>query len=375
MESSFDPRTQDFTLLDRNGLNFTASMAQIDDERLYGVRLALLLASQIGASAMLLLVLLLLTKAEKRRSFIFLTNAFCLFANTIRCILLSCYLTGNLWNPYAQLAGDYSGVTDSDLSTNIAARIFTLLVMMTVFVSLTVQVWTVCITTAPLQRGIIMATTTTMACIASGFRVAVIVYGIEELLTLQRSANVDDVTSMAYIVQAVAIWLFSCVFTWKLGHAIIQRRRLRMPQFGPMQIVFIMGCQTMFIPAIFATLKFEDTMPEFGTLVPTAVAIFLPLSAIWAGVVSDSNIASRGPDSHQRLIKDASYRSSASTTLSGSTIACDKSRQMSACTYTQAKDFESAASTPSSYKKSTNHEGIRVDHDFGFARDDAANRV
>jgi pheromone alpha factor receptor len=134
---------------------------------------------------------------------------------------------------------------------------------------------------------------------------------------------------------------------------------------------------TDIFPAIFTTLQFADAAPEIATNVLTMVCIFLPLSAIWAGVANESHIAYNGPDSHQRLIRGEFYRESASTIMSQDSTACDKSRQMSVSTYTKSKDIESAAGTPTSpaYDKSITGNGISVDHDFGFSHDDAADRM
>jgi pheromone alpha factor receptor len=129
--------------------------------------------------------------------------------------------------------------------------------------------------------------------------------------------------------------------------------------------------------AIITTLQFAKAAPEIVSYVPTLISIFLPLSAIWAGVANDANIAYNGPDSHQRLIRGEFHRESASTLLSQSSTVCDKSRQMSVSTYAKSKDTESAAGTPNSpsYEKSINGHGIRVDNDFGYSRGDAADRV
>ncbi|KAF1849448.1 uncharacterized protein K460DRAFT_404672 [Cucurbitaria berberidis CBS 394.84] len=372
----FDPWTQPVTLYYQDGTNFTVDMESLNYYRLYGSRLAINDATQIGASFLLLLVLLLLTRAEKRKSFIFLINALCLTANTIRCTLLCCFLTGSMWHPYTQLSGDWSRVTTSDLATVVAANALTLLVATLVMISLSLQVWVVCVTTMPLQRYIIMAITSSMACIALGYKAAVVIYNIKQALLFQSIEPYKELVSVSYVVQAVSIWLFSCVFTYKLGYAIIQRRRLKMPQFGPMQIVFIMGCQTMLIPAIFSSLQFESAVPEFGTQVLTIVSIFLPLSAIWAGVVNDSVMAGSGPDSHQRLIHSEFYRSAASTKTSGSSTMFDKSRGMSVSTYSKSNEIESASTTPSPRKKThTNDDGIHVGHEFGFSHGDAADQV
>jgi len=254
LSPNFDPWKQPITLYLRDGTTITTSVEDVDYFRLFGTRSAINYGTQIGASLMLLLVLLLLTKAAKRKSFIFIVNGLCLFANLIRCILLSCFFTGTLWNPYTQLSGDWSRVASSDVATVVASNVFTLLVAALVMLSLSLQVRVVCITTRPLERYIIMTITSIMACINLGYKTAVIVYNIKQNLVFQDMGPYQTLLSTSYVIQAVTIWVFSCVFTYKLGYAIIQRRRLKMPQFGPMQIVFIMGCQTMLVPGMFHVL-------------------------------------------------------------------------------------------------------------------------
>ncbi|KAL1593388.1 pheromone alpha factor receptor [Paraconiothyrium brasiliense] len=67
--------------------------------------------------------------------------------------------------------------------------------------------------------------------------------------------------------------------------------------------------------AIFTCLNFYDEVPELASQSITVICIFLPLSAIWAGLVaSDSSVGGSGPDSHQRLFKNEFYRSSSTST-------------------------------------------------------------
>jgi len=246
--ADFNPWAQNFAVLAPDGSSFPLNMEAFNDNRLYTGRLAIGYGTQVGASFLLLLVLLLLTRAEKRKSSIFVVNALCLTSNTIRCVLLSCYVTSTWLNPYSQLLNDFSNVTAGDTTTMVAASVFTLIVTILVMLSLSLQVWVVCITTVPVQRFVIMGATTLMALIATGYKFAFAVLSIKQSLAHQDMGKYAHVTFTSYITQAVSIWLFSCVFTYKLGYAILQRRKLKMKQFGPMQIVFIMGCQTLVIP-------------------------------------------------------------------------------------------------------------------------------
>ena len=247
----FDAWTQSFTFVGPEGVQMGSTMQILDEYRLYGIRIAINYACQVGATFMLLLVLLLLTKTEKRKSYIFILNASCLLLNTIRCVMLCTWVTSGYYNPYTVLSGDYGNITSADSTTQTAQCVFTALLSITVLVSLCSQVWVVCITTPPLQRNIIMSVTTSLGCVAVGYRLASIYFNIKTTLARESTARYDGVASMAYVLQAASIWTFSCVFIYKLGYAMIKRRRLNMPQFGPMQVVFIMGCQTMLFPDMF----------------------------------------------------------------------------------------------------------------------------
>jgi pheromone alpha factor receptor len=246
--SDFDPWMQPVNLLTPDGIDFTIPLSYFDQVRLYHARLGIMYGSQIGATLILLLVLLLLTRAEKRKSSIYLVNVLCLVTNFIRCVLLSCYTTSTIANPYSQLIRDGTRVTKGDFAVAVAFNTFSLIVTSLVMISLSIQVWVVCITTAPIHRYIIMGATSVVALVATGYKAAFIILNIKQTLIYQPLEPYKHVLQGSYITQAIAIWFFSCVFTYKLGYAIIQRRKLKMPQFGPMQVIFIMGCQTMLVP-------------------------------------------------------------------------------------------------------------------------------
>jgi pheromone alpha factor receptor len=247
--ATFDPWHQDINMYMPDGSLLTVNMGLVDKYRLYTTRLSISFGSQIGGSLMLLLVLVLLTRSEKRKSLIFILNACCLFFNTIRLIFASCYLTGNLVHPYNLLSGVYFS-TPTDIAVSVTSNTLSFVVLAFIMASLSLQVWVACVTTSTLQRILIMGITTAMALVSLGFKFAFMVASHIALVE-SKVRDVDKLSAISWITQGVAIMLYSCVFTWKLGYAIMQRRRLNMLQFGPMQIVFIMGCQTMIIPGKF----------------------------------------------------------------------------------------------------------------------------
>lgn len=92
--------------------------------------------------------------------------------------------------------------------------------------------------------------------------------------------------------------------------------------------------------------------------------------------MNDQELASRGPDAHQRLIRNDYFNSGSSATMVGGSTVCDKSRQMSVWSDTKSKDIESIPLSPGvPAHKSMNSNEIRVDRDFNVSRHDAANRV
>jgi pheromone alpha factor receptor len=248
LPASFDPFAQTITLLLQNGTPFNISMYDLDVYRSYGIRICINYSSQIGASFMLLVILFTLSKREKRRSPIFFLNALSLAANTIRSLLQCFYFTGPFYYPYAYFSGDYSKVPQSQIGISIAADTLTLILVIFIEISLILQVRVVCVTTRETQRFWIMVTSVTVAMVAIGFRFALVVINSEAIRNIENFGSWLWLVTATTITQAISIWFFSLVFLIKLGYALVLRRRLGLRQFGPMQIIFIMGCQTMVIP-------------------------------------------------------------------------------------------------------------------------------
>jgi pheromone alpha factor receptor len=279
----FDPYIQSFNLTRNDGTTFVTDMATLDYLRTYGTRLAINYGSQIGASIVLLLVLFVLTRAEKRKSGIFIMNSICLFVNMCRAIVQALWLTGNWFNPYAFISFDSSHITKGDIANSVAANVLTMILYIGVMISLSLQVWVVCITTPKLQRFLIMGSTTLIALIACGYRFAITVISAEQTVAMNPEGMepYQGLLTTTTILTTTAIWTYCAVFTFKLGFALIQRRKLGMAQFGPMQIIFIMGCQTMVIPGVFTLppalipLPFTPSSSAFSPMLPTSCSLKL----------------------------------------------------------------------------------------------------
>ena len=248
LNTTFDPFTQTFTLLFQDGTPFNVTIPDLDDFILYSVQICINYAAQLGASLILLIVLALLTKSEKRTSPVFILNSISLALNFIRNVLQCLYFTGPFSEVYAYFSQDYSRVPQSAYSTSVAATVFTFLLLVCIEVSLLLQTQVVCVTLRKVYRQMVFLLSAAVALLAIAFRLALCISNARATYGLTTLVSLTWLTSTTNIVTSISIFWFSVVFLTKLGFALHQRRKFGLRRFGPMQIIFIMGCQTLIIP-------------------------------------------------------------------------------------------------------------------------------
>ena len=254
---TFDPFSQSFTLLLGDGTPFSVSIPDLDEYILYNVQISINFASQLGASLVLLVIMALLTKPEKRFSPIFILNTLSLALNFVRMVLQCVYFTGPFSEVYAVFAADYSRVPKSSYASSVTATVLTLLLLICVEISLLLQAQAVCITLKKVYRQALFVVSILIALMAIGFRFATCVRNSIVITSLSIPAPMQWLLSATNITTSISVFWFCLVFVTKLGFALNQRRKLGLRRFGPMQIIFIMGCQTLTIPgkAFWANLK------------------------------------------------------------------------------------------------------------------------
>lgn len=255
--SSFDALNQDITILGPDGQSpMLFTLADVAFLQINAVRQGIMFGTQIGASALLLVVLILMTGSDKRKSSIFLLNGMALLINTIRNILQCLQLTGPFYNFYVYQTEVYDGVPGLSHAkrVSITAGVLTFLVIVCIEVSLVLQVRIVCVTLNKAKRYAITALSIIVALLAIGFRMALLVinsYSVANVESYSDSMmrHLNMVASATNITLTVSIVFFSIIFCGKLAMAIMSRRTMGLTQFGPMQIIFVMGCQTMLLPS------------------------------------------------------------------------------------------------------------------------------
>lgn len=254
VNTTFDPFTQPFwiTMPDGTSTN-VASIADIDLLRSVSVPQAICQAAQLGAAVVLLAAIALMTKPEKRRSSVFCLNAISLLMVALRAFFQLRTITGPLYEFYRWETQTYIDIGNAT-AISACAEVGTVLLTLVILSSLFVQVGIVCCTLSDARRYIINTSNAIVIALAVAMRLTVSIMNIRwNILQLSgpeydQFQVVNKFASAANITLVLAIAFSAVIFTAKLALAILTRRSMGMTQFGPMQIIFVMGCQTMLTP-------------------------------------------------------------------------------------------------------------------------------
>lgn len=250
MAPNFDPYTQNVTFHTADGTPFNVSVADIDTFMQYDIRICINYGCQLGASLIILIILLLLTRPEKRKSAVFALNTAALFFNVAR-LICECIFFNTMWNEvYVFFSLDFSHVPASAYADSILGVVLVLFVLACVEASLVFQVYLICATLRRHHRNALLWGSILVALVPIGFRTG---YMVENCILIMGGGNplaIKWLESATNIVITISICFFCAIFVVKLGYAIKQRKRLGVREFGPMKVIFIMGCQTLFIPGV-----------------------------------------------------------------------------------------------------------------------------
>lgn len=360
----FNPYTQNVTFYTPTGRPVTTSLFLIDWFYQYDIRLCINYGSQLGASIVLFVLLLLLTHSDKRGSTVFILNGVALLFNILRLLFEVIHFTTGFEKVYPFFSFDYSAVKPRAYAISIMSVVFETLLVVCIMASLVMQVHVVCATLRRRYRHPLLGVSIVMAVVPIGFRMAFMVENCQFIMTTSFMQSLWWLESATNIVITISICYFCAVFVTKLGFAIRQRRRLGVRDFGPMKVIFVCGCQTMTIPALFAILQYFSKTPELSSNVLTLVTISLPLSSIWAGAVLENG---RRVDSHHtpRNLWRALAIGVTRTTRDTRTAT---ELTTTACTGTGQTLCFSDAQTSKQSDESDAPLGISVEHDISIKR-------
>ncbi|KAF2759146.1 hypothetical protein EJ05DRAFT_334010 [Pseudovirgaria hyperparasitica] len=251
--------------------------------QLYATRACINYGSQFGASITLLILLLTLTKSDRRRSIIFITNCIGLTANAIRNLLQAVYFTTEYWNPYVYFTGDTSRITTSITAQSVTAAILPFIVYTCILASLNLQIRVMLtIATYRWQRIVIQCISLALALVTLTFRFCLCAINAKAIVDNEITSGWQWLPQACNILLTITICTTSLIFCGKLVCAIYQRRTIGLRAFGPLQVLLVMSLQTFLIPSLFALVQFTSDVAQLYSLVQTSALLCLPLSAMWA---------------------------------------------------------------------------------------------
>lgn len=252
--ASFNPYEQQFYITMPDGTTMQpVVMSDVVAMQNIAVQTGIIYGIQVGMSAVLLAVLVMMTKPDKRRSIVFIFNAIAPIALFIRAVVSCVLLNGPLYNPFNWITNTYYNLGNAR-QLSILGEVLGFICIFAIEMSLFFQTQIVCCTLRARYRHPITASCVLVAFESIALRFVTMVfncmYGIKKMnAAVPHAWELITTLSSAYNISVVfSIMFFSLVFCCKLGYAIHQRRKMGMTQFGPMQVIFVMGCQTLFVP-------------------------------------------------------------------------------------------------------------------------------
>ena len=260
-----DPFAQTLTLLYADNTPFNITIPDIDAFILYSLKISISYAAQLGACLMLLIVLALVTKADKRKSPLFLLNAASLALSVLHNFMACLYFTGPFSEFYAFFAGDFDRVPRSAYANSVATIVLALMQEVCIEASLLLQVHVVCVTLRKVYRQAILGVSIVIALVAIGCRFALVVENSRDVLGAEDEDGLGRVSDAANISLTISVFWFSAAFLAKLGHAMYERRKLGLTGFGAMQVLSVMAFQTMTIPGRFPSTILLPVKPSLIT--------------------------------------------------------------------------------------------------------------
>ena len=224
------------------------SISDIDGFYQYNTQCSISYGSQIGATFIMLLTVLLLSKSEKRRSAMFIVNTTLLVLNLVRVVGHAVYFTSRWSEFYIAFSGDVSTLSRGPYAISIMTTVLETLTLIVLETSLCMQVHIICVTVRKAWHGLTVAISVTVAINAIAFRIIYMVRNDVYIMEATAVSPIYWVELHSDIATTVSICWFALVFVVRLGVAIRKRRQLGMARFGPMEIIFLVGTQTLVIP-------------------------------------------------------------------------------------------------------------------------------
>ncbi|TQN73554.1 hypothetical protein CSHISOI_01936 [Colletotrichum shisoi] len=285
---NFDPFQQNFSIKKADNETLVLGLAQVNALYQDFISTSANYGSQIGASFMLLLTIIVMMPPFKLVKVSLWLQITGLVLNIVRMTLLAVHFTSNWSNIYCLLAADYSHISLADHYRSVATEAISLLLHILVQVSLGIQAWAL----VSLLPGLWKRGFTGFSCFVSAaaitLRVWCSIVNIKAIMSMSVAGSLW-ISQSSGIVGAVSITYYCALFNIKLLMHLVKNRGILPSRQGmsAMEILIITNGLLMIIPVVFAVIQWGSWINfESGSLTYTSVLVFLPLGSLIASRVS-----------------------------------------------------------------------------------------
>ncbi|KAK3348505.1 pheromone receptor 2 [Neurospora tetraspora] len=284
-------------LFDNYGQLLNVTTADIDQLNGMLISSAINYATQIGATFIMLAIMLLMTPRRRFKRLPTIISLLALLLNLIRVVLLALFYPSHWTDFYVLYSGDWQFVPASDMQISVAATVLSIPVTALLLSALMVQAWSMMQLWTPLWRalvvlvsGLLSLATVAMSFVNCIFQAKNILYAdpfpdrwVRKLYLALTTGSISWFTFLFMIRLVMHMWTNRSILPSMKG-------------LKAMDVLIITNSILMLIPVLFAGLEFLDSASGFesGSLTQTSVVIVLPLGTLVA-----QRIATRGymPDS------------------------------------------------------------------------------
>jgi len=241
--------SQTFNLTDIYGDVFNLSLSDFDDYFHDAGRSLVIFGVNIGMCVTIAIVLLLLTKPEKRRTPIFSLNLAGLILEFFRMLMTAIIFTGPNFVIASEFLSDNSLTPESSFVPIYLYTFATIPWYIVIFTSLILQVRVVFGAEPKAQRYLTWGLGF-IGLAAMGFNITAQADTFKG--QVERTGDLDIwfnwVVLTARILYTLTVGLASLTFVAKLMYLIYRRQRMGFKGFGPLQVIVIMGTQCLIVP-------------------------------------------------------------------------------------------------------------------------------
>ncbi|KAK0615291.1 fungal pheromone mating factor STE2 GPCR-domain-containing protein [Bombardia bombarda] len=394
--TAFSPLTQPITILAQDGIT-PVSIKADEVAAIYrsATSSSINYGSQIGATFLMLLVLLAMTARYRFLKAPAMISVLSLTINLVRVVLLSLFYPSHFMEFYTLVSGDTTFVPPSDYRISVTASLLSIPITILIELALVVQAWSMLRLWPTLWKAIVCGISAVIISLTVGFSFANSIMQVQWILYNTMTPDWPKIIYLALVTASVSWFCF--LFMIRLVMHMWSHRSIlpSLNGLNAMDVLVITNGILMIVPTnryepivIFSSLQFTSQENfESGSLAQTSVIVLLPLGTLVAQRLANPNFFTTTASSSSSKSRSGLGNSAATSTIGSTTVSTINSTRPLLISHANDATFTAGVTTyvvsepannngnaisSSSSNNSRNNEKVHVDHvDRELARIDS----